>query len=214
MDNTGIVPTMNVGDGGCGGNGFMWIFGLLILMSMFNGGWGNNNAATTGEVQRGFDAQNSASNQREMLTAVSDGTAQSVAATNSAYHDAVMALSDKYSELQRDIGNLAVGQANTMGNMDSCCCNVRMEIANQSAGINAGIAQNRYEAAMNTAAINANTTAQTQKILDAMAQNKIETLQAQVNDLNLRTQLAGVVRYPMNTMYGVPSPCFGGCGNM
>lgn len=212
MDNTGIVPTMNVGDGGFGGSCFVWIFGLLILMGMFNGGWGNNNSATSGEVQRGFDAQNSASNQREILTAVSDGAAQSVAATNSAYHDAVMALSDKYSELQRDIGNLAVGQANTMGNMDSCCCNVRMEIANQSAGINAGIAQNRYEAAMNTAAINANTTAQTQKILDAMAQNKIETLQAQVNDLNLRTQLAGVVRYPMNTMYGVPSPCF--CGNM
>lgn len=227
MENgTGIVPTMNVGTGygdGFGGcNSFVWIFGLLILMGMFNGGfggWGNNaaalgyeNLATSNEVQRGFDAQNSAANEREILAAVNAGTAQSVAATNQTFHDTISVLSDKYSELQRDVAALAVGQANTMGNMDSCCCNVRMEIANQSAGINAGIAQNRYEAAMNTAAINANTTAQTQKILDAMAQNKIETLQAQVNDLNLRTQLAGVVRYPMNTMYGVPSPCFSGCG--
>ena len=45
-----------------------------------------------------------------------------------------------------------------------------------------------------------------------MAQDKIENLQAQVSNLQLQNQLAGVVRYPMNTMYGVPSPCFNGCG--
>ena len=52
-----------------------------------------------------------------------------------------------------------------------------------------------------TAAINANTTAQTQKILDAMAQNKIESLQAQVNQLQLQSAMCGVVRYPNATTY-------------
>ena len=52
MDNgTGITPVMPIGGTGYGdwggGNAFIWIFGLLILMGMFNGGgmWGNNGFA-------------------------------------------------------------------------------------------------------------------------------------------------------------------------
>lgn len=92
-----------------------------------------------------------------------------------------------------------------------------MMLAETGAGINAGIAQNRYEAAMNTAAINANTTAQTQKILDAIQGNRISELQDKVSQLELQNQLASVVRYPSNTFYAVPSPCFNagcGCGNI
>lgn len=92
-----------------------------------------------------------------------------------------------------------------------------MLIAETGAGLNSGIAQNRYEAAMNTAAINANTTAQTQKILDAIQGNRIADLQDKVNQLELQNQLASVVRYPSNTFYAVPSPCFStgcGCGNI
>lgn len=42
MDNA-IQPVMPVGGDGFGGeNGFMWIFGLLILLGLFNGnGFGN-----------------------------------------------------------------------------------------------------------------------------------------------------------------------------
>lgn len=45
-------------------------------------------------------------------------------------------------------------------------------------------------------------------------QNKIESLQAQINQLNLQTAMCGVVRYPTATTYAVPSTCFGysGCG--
>ena len=41
MDNgNGIMPVMPVGGSGdFSGNAFIWIFGLLILMSMFNGGF-------------------------------------------------------------------------------------------------------------------------------------------------------------------------------
>ena len=58
-----------------------------------------------------------------------------------------------------------------------------------------------YNGAINTAAINANTTAQTQKVLDAIQQNKIDTLQAQVNQLQLQSAMCGVVRYPNATTY-------------
>lgn len=69
---------------------------------------------------------------------------------------------------------------------------------------------------MNTAAINANTTAQTQRILDAITANKMEALQAKVQSLELQNQLAGVVRYPNGYTYTAgPSPfCGCGCGGI
>ena len=83
-----------------------------------------------------------------------------------------------------------------------------------SAGINAGIAQSRYDGAMNTAAINANTTAQTQRILDQLAENKIEALQSKINSLELQNAMAGVLRYPNSWTYnaGVNPFCNTGCG--
>lgn len=190
------------GNNGFGGaNSFVWIFGLLILMSMFNGnGFGGNNNLDQ-DVNRGFDNQNLQSQTRDILNAVTNGTAQSVAATNSTFHDTLAVLNDKYSELQRDVAGLAVGQANALANQNQCCCDTKMLIQ-----------QTNYDAAMRDAATNANFTSQIQSVKDMIAQDKIEALQSQVNQLQLQNQLAGVVRYPMNTMYGVPSPCFNGCG--
>jgi hypothetical protein len=75
------VALLNGGE--FGGNSFMWIFGLLILMSMFNGGWGGNNGnAIQADVNRGFDNQNLQAQTRDILGAVTAGTAQSVAAAN------------------------------------------------------------------------------------------------------------------------------------
>lgn len=211
-------------DGMWGDNSFLWIFALLILANGgFGGlGWGGNgfanaigyeNLATSNEVQRGFDNQNSMANQRDILAAVNAGTAQSVATTNQVYHDIVGYVGDKYSELDRDI--LSVGSAvqQSIANQNECCCSTKMLMSEIGAGINANIAQSRYDAAMNTAAINANTTAQTQKILDAITGNRMADMQQQINALELQNQLASVVRYPSNTFYAVPSPCFNtGCG--
>ena len=144
-------------DGGLGNNSFIWLFAILALMGGGFGGWGNNgfanaigyeNLSTSNEVQRGFDNQNTMANQREILAAVNAGTAQSVAATNQTFHDTVNALSDKYSELARDIAGVQVAQQQTIANQNDCCCATKQMILETSAGINAGIAQNRYDAAM------------------------------------------------------------------
>ena len=220
------VALLNGGNGGWGEMSFFWIFALLILANGGLGSWSNNgftnaigyeNLATSNEVQRGFDNQNSMANQREILAAVNSGTAQSVATTNQVYHDIVGYVGDKYSELDRDIFGVASAVQQSIANQNDCCCATKMLIAETGAGINAGIAQNRYDAAMNTAAINANTTAQVQKVLDAIQGNRIADLQDKVNQLELQNQLASVVRYPNNTFYAVPSPCFNtgcGCGNI
>ena len=205
------VALLNNGGGMWGdGGAFMWIFALLILANGGFGGFGNNsfanaigyeNLATSNEVQRGFDNQNSLANEREILSAVNAGTAQSVAATNQTFHDTLGIIQNRYDELSRDISGLAVGQAQMLANQNACCCETKQMIM-----------QNNYDSAMRDAATNANFTAQIQSVKDMIAQNKIESLQSQVNALTLQTELAGVVRYPNNTMYAVPSPCFCGFG--
>ena len=65
---------------------------------------------------------------------------------------------------------------------------------------------------MNTAAINANTTAQTQKILDALAQNKIDALQNRVNQLELQQATSTTVKYPTSMTYSYNANPFCGCG--
>ena len=205
-----VALMTNRGDGFGDGNAFMWIFALLVLAGGGFGGWGNNNfanaigyenLATSSEVQRGFDAQNSMANEREILSAVTAGTAQSVAATNQSFHDTLSALTDKYGELQRDIAGLSVGQANMLAKQNECCCETLRAIDN----IN-------YQGALNTASINATTTAQTQKILDAISANKIEELQSQINALQLQTATSNVLRYPTSWTYNAGMSPFCGCG--
>lgn len=205
MDSTGITPVMPMGGNGFGGDG-SWIFLFAILAMMWggNGFFGNGNGNTNAiqaDVNRGFDNQNLQAQTRDILSAVTSGTAQTVAATNQTFHDTLGALNDKYSELARDLSNLAVGQANLLAKENECCCAQLRAID----GVN-------YNAAMNTASINATTTAQTQKILDALAQNKIEALQGRINQLELQQATQGVVRYPSSMTYAYNANPFCGCG--
>ena len=96
----------------------LWLFAILALMGGGFGNWGNRGGyeqyATRDQVQNGFDTQNLQAQTRDILAAVTGGTAQSVAATNQVYHDVVGYVGDKYDELQRDISGLAIGQANLL----------------------------------------------------------------------------------------------------
>lgn len=64
---------------------------------------------------------------------------------------------------------------------------------------------------MNTASINANTTAVGQKILDAIVGDRMAAMQNRINQLELQSQLAGVVRYPNGFVYNAGSNPFCGC---
>ena len=65
---------------------------------------------------------------------------------------------------------------------------------------------------MQTASINENTTAQIQKVLDAITANKIEAMQNRINQLELQNQLGNVVRYPNGFVYNAGQSPFCGCG--
>lgn len=180
-------------NGGFGdGNAFMWIFALLILANGGFGGFGGNGNtnALQADVNRGFDNQNLQAQTRDILAAVNAGTAQSVAATNQTFHDNLMAMQGLYNETQRDIAGLAVGQANALANQNECCCATKQLIM-----------QSNYDGAMRDAATNANFTAQIQSVKDMIAQNKIESLQAQVSQLQLAQATSNVLRFPNSWSY-------------
>ena len=193
----------NDGMGGGGWNGMIWLFAILALFGGgFNGGFGGNNNgnAIQADVNRGFDNQNLQAQTRDILAAVTNGTAQSVAATNQVYHDITGYVGDKYAELQRDVGALAVGQANMLANQNQCSCAIQRAID----GVN-------YNTAMQTAAINQNTTEQIQRVLDMITGNRMDDMQNRINQLELQNQLAGVVRYPSGYTYNAGQSPFCGC---
>lgn len=110
-----------------------------------------------------------------------------------------------YQELQ----NLNTVNQNLMNrtyemqsSIDQCCCNTQQAIQ----GVN-------YNIEAKAAEINANTTAQTQKILDAISGNRMADMQNQINQLQLQNAMCGVVRYPMASTYAMPNNPFCGCNN-
>lgn len=196
-------------DGWGSGMGFMWIFALLILANGGFGNWGNNaaalgyeNLATSNEIQRGFDTQSSMANEREILATINQNSLQGMQNANQNTQYMMNAFNDKYNELQRDISGVTLLQQQAIANQSECCCNTLRAID----GVN-------YNSAMNTAAINANTTAQIQSLKDMIQGNEMQRMQNQINQLELQNAVANVVRYPTSTAYNAGYNPFCNCGN-
>lgn len=181
MDSTGITPVMPVGggDGVFGGNGFMGIFGLLILLGIFNGGFGgfgggSQQYATRDQVQNGFDTQNLQAQTRDILASVTNGTAQTIAASTANASNAINAIKDGNASLIREFGNVETALTAIGGKMQECCCSQLRAIDG----------------------VNYNTTVQIQKVLDALSANRMADMQSQINALQLQAATSNVMRFP------------------
>ena len=109
--------------------------------------------------------------------------------------DILASIERNKADIIGNIHDVAMGVANNQANQQECCSNILRAID----------------------ATNYNTTAQVQKVLDAISTNKIEELQAKVSNLELQQAMTGVVRYPSGYSYNAgPSPfCNCGCnGNI
>lgn len=198
------VALLNGRNDDWGNSSFMWIFALLILA---NGClWGNNGYqpqyATQDFVQNGFNFNDLQDQNRDIMNSITNGTAQSVAATNQAKYDNINVAKDIQSALTAQIGDVKMLQQQAFANQTECCCNTLRAID----GVN-------YNQALNTAAINANVTAQTQKVLDAISGNRMADMQQQINQLQLQNAVSGVVRYPNASTYYAGTNPFCNCGS-
>lgn len=177
------VALLDGNNGLGGGNGFMWIFGLLILMGMFNGGWNNNAAATQQDVQTTAQYGNLLDGNRDLANLITNGTAQSVAAVNQAKYDNINVAKDIQSVLTTQLAEIKVAQANALANQNQCCTETRLEMANLIAGLNQ------------------NVVAQSQKVLDMITGNRMAEMQNQINQLQLAQATSGMLRFPNNWTY-------------
>lgn len=204
MTETGGSPIYMGGNDGCGfgGNGFVWAFLIFALLGF--GGFGNNfggrgmpmpmdngNLATKDGVADQFNFAALERQNNEIVAEVRNGTNETVSAIKDASYNNLMGTRDVQA-------SVAAGFAN----MQKCCCETQRGID----GVN-------YNGAINAAAINANTVAQTQKILDAISQNKFDAMQSRINQLELQSAMCGVVRYPNAMTFNAGNSPFCGCGN-
>lgn len=201
MENAGITPVMDInrgygyGDGfGFGGSG-LWLFAILALMWGGNGFFGGNaglgyRPATAEDVNSGFNFADLQDQNRDILNAITSGTAQAVAATNQAKYDNINVIKDAQNALQMQLGEIKTTEANIMAHQQECCC-----------AINRNIDSLKYDNLVNT-----------QKILDTLQENKIEALRDKIDKLELANAVAGVVRYPTSTSYSAGFNPFCSCG--
>lgn len=215
MDNGTFSPAdyaaMSRNDDGWGNSAWIWIFCLFFLFFGFgNGGWGNNSAQTAQTVQDAVTAgnggyvTNAQMNDALKFQSLQDGNKDIISAIGQSKYDTANTLAAIEQRITAQESNiLALGS--TIAEKQNTCCQETLR----------GIDGVNYNAAMNTAAINQNTTAQVQKVLDAIQQNKIDSLQNQVNALQLQNATSGVLRYPNAFNYSMPNPfcnCGSGCG--
>ena len=204
-----LLTGNNDGLGNGGWGGMIWLFAILALMGGgFGGGWGGNGYhpqyATQDFVQNGFNFNDLQDQNRDIMNSITAGAAQAVAATNQAKYDNINVAKDIQAALTAQISEARMSLQALQASQQQCCCSLQQAIA-----------ENNYNNAMNTAAINANTTAQTQRILDAITGNQIQDLRDQVGQLQLANQLQGVVRYPQGWTYNAGTNPFcanNGCG--
>lgn len=180
------------------GNEGIWLFAILALMWGGGGFFGRGNQNYPTDYARQSDVvYTSAFNQLQEENNAIRGDIQRVG-----YDNMSIVKDASYNNLS-EIRDLQSEVTAGFSAQQKCCCETLRAIDSVN-----------YNGAINTAAINATTTAQTQKILDAIAQNKIDALQGQVNALQLQNAMQGVVRYPNSWTYsaGMSPFCNGGTG--
>ena len=182
MDNMSLsdIAAVTRGENGFGdANGAWWI--IILLLALGGGIWGGNRQPDGQPVtEAGLcnamnfnDLANQVGRMNDLMQTQFMQTSQGLASVG--YENL-----RNFAQTQDAIkdGNYALSRQ-----VADCCCTTQRAID----GVN-------YNGALNTAAINANTTEQTQKVLDAIQQNKIETLKAKVNELETRNMFCGIPR--------------------
>ena len=163
--------------------GFFWIFALLLLPMMTNGGlWGNNGRGQA-VTEAGLC---NAMNFNNLENALSDQQAAIARQTDNAICNLGYETLRNFNSLEQQLA--------------ACCC-----------GIEKAILENRYLAAQNTSAILQGQKDSTREIIDWLCGQENRNLRDENMRNFISSQFCGVVRYPMQTTYATDcNPFFGG----
>ena len=173
------------GDGfGMGGGWFAWILLFALFGGNGFGGWGRNGCQPVTESD--LCNANSFSELKNSVGRLNDNQSAIARQTDNAI---------------ATIGYQNLQNTNTLSaQIADCCCTTQR-----------GIDSVNYNGAMNTAAINANTTAGVQKILDAITGKRMADMQNQINQLQLQAALCGI---PRTNPYGYGIYAYPACAGV
>lgn len=170
-------------DSGFGGTN-AWVMIILFALIFGGGGFGWGNRGDYGQYA-------TAASQQEIL-----------------FGQQFQGLDNKIDRLGNGIADATYSLNNSITGEGR---NIQMQLADCCCKNQGNVDALRFDMANYAAATNANTSAQIQKVLDAISQNKIESLQGQINQLQLQNAMCGVVRYPNASTYYAGTNPFCGC---
>lgn len=197
-----VAPAGSYGGDGCfGGNNGWWILLLLLFAGGFGngfGGYGNDavmpymwNAQTQNDVNRGFDNAGLVGQLTGIQSAITSGFANSeisrcnsdMAAMQTAYNNQIASMNQRFADTQLISG----GFDNLAAQLAQCCCENRLATCNTNNTIVSEASKNREIIA-----------ASTQRILDQICQDKIDSKNEKIlelqNQLNIATQNAFITK--------------------
>ena len=141
MENNGITPVVSMGDG-LGGSGFMYIFGLLILLGLFSGGFGGfggnsyagyatmadvNSAINNQTTQQALTAAqiSSANNNYETARLISEQNMNMMAQNNTNLVNAIQGFNSVNQSIANGFSSVNQNIANLGYKMEECCCGIK-----------------------------------------------------------------------------------------
>lgn len=184
-------------DGMFGGNG-SWVFFLFFLLAWGGGGFFGNNrgveqVATSAEVQRGFDNQNVMNKLNGLENGLCDGFyAQNTTMLNG------------FNGVQRDLcsGFTGVNAAINQNRFDAqqCCCET-----------NRNIDSAKFQLSQSCCDIMQNNDRNTQRIIDHMVQNEVQTLRDQLQTANFQLSQQAQSANIIGQLRPTPTPAYLTC---
>ena len=191
----------NTGFGG--GDGISWLVLILLFFGFMGGGWGGR--YSNGELGK----YATAASQQDILFG------QHFGQINDRLTNIGNGICSLGYDMQGNIAGLgkevALGQANLQlqasnnaaalaSQLSQCCCTTQR-----------GIDSVNYNGAINTAAINKNIDDKFAALEKAGLERRIQEQAAKISALELASQMAGVVKYPMSYAYSAGQSPFCGC---
>lgn len=188
-----VAPTGYGNDGCFGGNNGWWILLLLLFAGGFGngfGGYGNEgvmpymwNSQTQNDVNRGFEAAGLSNQLTGIQSAITSGFANAeVARCNSdmnfmqtAYQNQIASMNQRFADSQMING----GFDNLSSQLANCCCENRLATCQTNNTIVSEASKNR-EVML----------ASTQRILDQICQDKIDSKNEKIADLQRQLSVA------------------------
>lgn len=186
-----ISALTNSRDGTNLGNGGMWIFALLILLRIGNGGWFGNNRPQPNVATQSDVVYTSAFNQLQ-----NENTAIRSDIQRTAYENMGTTKDRAYNTLS-ELRDIQAEVASGITQQQKCCCDTLRAID----GVN-------YNGSLNTAAIQRAIAEEAQKTRDRINGNRRAERQSEIQSLKLQQARCGVVRYPTATTFNGGYPPF------